>query len=288
MNKIAKKIRNTCYNLFFKKKKKKKNNSKNRKQAEDRQIVKKTPKPEYDISGLREKVSQTEYINNLRVGRSWILPQMLYMGFRDHKKKQKINKEFSLNDFNASLLGRYNNSPEGRRNVWDLISRNYNEISKSGGLSKRARWWTPKVVEDIMEWDFKLCGKASRGFISRRKCKDILNSIPDISNPDEISKLVILYNQNRMKKRPALYHHRLPKSFINAFKGDGAYNAMMTMVKIYGVYFKDDDGVQLNRDQCIDIINQRAEHLSGQRLLEFCKEKFFDSKAFDYKKYLKK
>lgn len=284
------KLKKLIYSLFFKKKKrrysgtgKSRSNSSTTKQKGSQ--VGNLNK--YNLTTLKQQVSETEYISNLRLGRSWILPQMLSMGFRNNKKKNKINKEFCLNDFNDAFSSRYNSSAEGRRNIWNLIARNYSEISKSEGSSKRAKWWTPKVVEDIMEWDFLQCGRATRGFEGRQICKNILHSIPEISNPNDISNAINLYNQNRMRKRHVLYCFSVPDSFIDAFKGDGAYNAMITMVKIYGIYFKDDNGILLNREQCIDIINQRAENLTGQQLLDFCKEKFFDSKAFDYKKFLK-
>ena len=241
-----------------------------------------TRKRAYDLSGLPEKVWETEYITNLRIGRSWILPQLVRMGFR---KGNRISRKFDIKQFEEALLERYNCSTPGREEVWNLLKRNYKAIASSGGTARRTAWWTKELLQEMMEWDFSLVGKASSG-LDRRKCIEIISTLPDLTDPAEISRAVEEYDRNRMRKRDILHYHPLPESFVNAFEGDGAYNAMMTMVKVFGARINDTNGNPLTRDGSVREIESQAATLNGRQLLEYCKERFFDSGAFDYKKYL--
>lgn len=276
-------FKNFFSNLFSK------NNEDNHSEEIDRNVQvspndKISEESKYDLSGLRQQVSETEYIQNLRVGRSWILPQLIQMGFGENKKGKK---EFSLSDYKKALLSKYNSSPYGRSNVWNLLKRNYKAIAISNGASPRARWWTKEVAKKMMEWDFSLVGKARRG-LDRKKCIQIINKMPDLKTPAKISEAIDEYDRCRMHGRDALHREKLPACFVEAFEGDGAFNAMMTMVKVLGLRLKDSNGEDLSEEKSIRTIEEQAKKLSGPQLLEYCKKNFFDNGVFSYQKYLNK
>jgi hypothetical protein len=121
-----------------------------------------------------------------------------------------------------------------------------------------------------------------------------INLIRKAKNDKELYEAVRQYNDERVTNDP---HFRedwscgleLADEFINAYVGDGAYSSMMTMVKYLGLRYKDDSGNELDRDECIHgIVNKVFDSgFDGAELLDFCKEKFFDSGVFNYKEYKK-
>ena len=80
-----------------------------------------------------------------------------------------------------------------------------------------------------------------------------------------------------------------PAEYLNAFLGDGTYWSMMTMVKYLGLYFVDDKGQKLTRDECIAQIANKVYEcgFNSMELFEFCEKKFF-SGLFNWKKYKNK
>lgn len=287
------KLRKLIYNLFFKKKKKSSRRRTTKKSGTSK--VNATAQPEivlrdgkYDTTLLRQQVSKTEYISNLRIGRSWILPQIIEMGF----KSKLLRKSFDVDHFEKMIRSKYDLSQGGRRRTWDLLVRNYKAITESNGTSRRSRWWTKELAKDMVEWDYSMVGKRSKG-INRKGCEEVLNSFDTLSNSSQIYAAICKYDKCRMRTRQIVtyrtngYERPLPDSFVDAFMGDGAYNAMMTMIKVLGIRLKDDDGKFLSRDECIVEVETQAAVMSGRELIEYCKETFFDSGAFEYKKYVK-
>ena len=298
-------IKKVFYNLFFKKKRKRKstkrtsensNRSSNQTSAQNNRvsqpIEKLNKRPKYDLSGLKTKVSETKYIENLRIGRSWILPQMVHMGFQTTKGGKW---EFSIKKFENKICEKYNYTRRGRRELWEFLLRTYKVIAESNGNSEREKWWNLYVINDLINWDLYMTGKARRG-LNRKIITNIAKIISDYRydfkysnkqiDPHIIKDLIETYSKYRMKKRDVLYKSTLPESFINAFKGDGAYNAMMTMVKILGLRLKNDNGKVLSRERCIQEIEYQASKLNGSQLLEYCKTQFFDSGVFEYERYV--
>lgn len=289
-------IKKIIYNLFFKKKRKStKSKSTQKKGGSTTTKVNTKGQPEvvvkngkYDTTWLRQQVVETEYISNLRIGRSWILPQLVEMGF----KKKGMSRKFDMEFYEKNILTHYDISQKGRNNIWTLLKRNYKAIAVSDGQSPRMRWWTKDLLIEMLQWDFAMMGKRSGG-TDRRGCKEILASVGNLTDSHEIYDAVVKYDECRMRRRKIeSSRHKghaqpLPSCFVDAFMGDGAYNAMMTMVKVLGIRIKDDDGKYLTRDECVTEIDNQAAVLDGHELMEYCKETFFDSGAFEYKKYLK-
>lgn len=278
------KLKKLIYNLFFKKKKRKytgksKSRSNSSTTKPKRSEVGNSKK--YDLSSLKQQVSETEYISNLRLGRSWILPQMVKMGFKENRNGKK---EFDLKYYRDNLLAKYNDSPKGRREIWQLLKRNYIVIETSKGRSSRSRWWTKDLLKKMVEWDFNLSGKARKG-LKRKECIDLIENlrINDVLSP---SYIINKYDKCRMRKRKALRSNTLPDFFIDAFEGDGAYNAMITMVKLMDIRIKGKNDCLLRRDRCIKEIEKKSKQLNGHELLKYCKKTFFDSGAFDSILYL--
>ena len=283
------------YNLFFKKRKKRSRGKSTKQSGGSASKSKSGVQPEvvikngkYDTTILRQQVAETEYISNLRIGRSWILPQLVEMGF----KKKGLSVKFDMDFYEKNILKTYDLSQSGRCKIWNLLKRNYKAIAVADSDTPRARWWSNALLVEMMEWDFGMVGKRRRG-LDREGCKEILASIGAITDPNEIYDSVVRYDKCRMRTRQVesrrLTGHAfpMPSSFVNAFMGDGAYNAMMTMVKILGIRIKGDDGKYLSRDECIAEIENQTAILEGRELMKYCKETFFDSGLFDYKKYVK-
>ena len=141
-----------------------------------------------------------------------------------------------------------------------------------------------------MHWDIYLTGKKRRG-LNRKEMIHIYQTVIDYKETYKFSfldlyKVVERFDKCRMKKRDSSLESKLPTSFIEAFKGDGAYNAMMTMVKILGLRLKNDKGKLLSREKSIQEIEDQASKLSGSQLLGYCKTHFFDSGVFEYERYV--
>lgn len=278
--KLNKKIKRLIYNTFFKKGKRRRGS---RKHSVKSQTVATAPKcnaaaqrGKYDITGLREQVSKTEYISNLRIGRSWILPQLVHMGF---KPKILGQPKFDVNYLEKMIRLRYNVSRHGRIRVWKLMKRNYKVIADTKGDVKRTRWWTHQVLKDVIKWDMDVTGHCDR--------EVELLVADERTDSAWCYQLVSLYNSNRKTADsiPPL-SRELPDSFIDAYMGDGAYYAMMTMVKVLGIRLCDSAGRTLTRDECIQAIDGHAADMNGRELMWFCKETFFDSGVFEYRKYM--
>lgn len=121
-----------------------------------------------------------------------------------------------------------------------------------------------------------------------------INLIRKAKNDQELYEAVKQYNDERYTSDLHFRKNWNDKvkwadEFINAYVGDGAYSSMMTMVKYLGLRYKDDSGNELDRNECIQgIVNKVLDSgFDGAELLDFCKEKFFDSGVFNYKEYKK-
>lgn len=237
-------------------------------------------KTKYDLSHLHEQVSETEYIANLRLGRSWIFPKMVKMGFVKRRDKSYV---FDITEFMNSFHKQYGSSVQKRRQVWSLMKRNYAAIAKSDETDVRAKWWTKELFLDILNWDRSITGRRTAGF-NVEECRKIISTAGDLCGFGQLSAAIDWYDVNRMRCREGNYPN-LPDSFVNAFLADGAYHSMMTMVKVYNLRLKNDADESLSRDESIAEIEKQGEALTGMDLLVYCKEKFFDSGIFEYDRY---
>lgn len=193
------------------------------------------------VENLCQQVYYSEYIANLRIGRSWILPQMVDMSFT---RRGKFSKDLYLENLKELI-------EESPSYCWKVMRNNFHvmahiEKKDPEGYAERACWWTKELADAVKKY-----------------------------NP---------YAHNKPS---------VPQAFMNAFAGDGAYNAMMTMVKYLKLYYKDDNGMQMTREQCIEDIKQKAKEFNydGLKMLDYCQKKYFDTEAggiFDYKTYKEK
>ena len=246
------------------------------------------PVKKYDLSHLREQVTETEYIANLRLGRRWIFPQLVRMGFVKNPSGDRV---FDIDIFMKNFRSLYRSgsgfSPvmgvEQRRKVWNLMKRNYAAIARSNGSDVRARWWTKELFIDMLEWDEHITGKRTRG-LNVEECSKVRALAPNLENYEQISAAIDWYDINRMRRRDG--GSALPDSFVDAYLADGAYHSMMTMVKVYDLRLKNDSGEDLSRDESVAEIERQAASCSGKELLKYCKEKFFDSGIFQIERYL--
>lgn len=291
------------------------------------ETVKKKETEVKDVDSLCERVSESDYIASLRIGRSWILPQMVAMGFDDDgaafSKQRYLDclKEFST------------------RKLWTILLRNLKamkEIAEKDpkGCAERARWWTREVavamakrdmermkryVNNLCEDPIEYCsggdyvnvkglpdGMPNLYFVNEpneswndsnsmtvadlyRHYEDKIQQIAKASSPAELYIAVKTYYYFN---RWFMYDDQLgiPAEYIKAYMGDGAYSSMITMVKFLDLRYHDDYGVVLTRDECIEGIEAKAAECAGdgEKLLDFCIEKFFDTNAggtFDLNAY---
>lgn len=303
---------------------------------------KQTVKQDNDaLAALCEDIVGSTYIETLHLNRSWILPKLVDMGY-----KEGWLKDFSIDAYADAV------SKQNYDKFWTILVRNLKALAamkdKSSYAYKiRSGWWTKEVAIAMAEFDLagfrkyignlKVYTNSSAGAYVKigymsgadrefrenyyyidtpekaprsgwnkynRKERTLpnlyaqiesrINLIRKAKNDKELYEAVRQYNDERVTNDP---HFRedwscgleLADEFINAYVGDGAYSSMMTMVKYLGLRYKDDSGNELDRDECIHgIVNKVFDSgFDGAELLDFCKEKFFDSGVFNYKEYKK-
>lgn len=266
---------------------------------------------EEEIKAMYSKVSSGSYIGNLRVGRSWVLPQMVSMCFP--------NGRFDERNFFAKV------ESKNYDRCWALMVRNFHvqsqiESKDPGAYAARSGWWTKEVALAMARYDYELllrlidvaevseyCSGGPyvrlKGLKGRKKeeqmffvnepnansrWKDCKRTLPNLrlqfenrikaieqaNTSAELFHAVKAYDDIRCKAEVAKRTYRkikLPDEFVNAFVGDGAYTSMMTMVKFLGLTYSNDMGLALDRDGCIADINHKMREFG-----------FDGRKMFDY------
>ena len=266
---------------------------------------------------LRRKIEYDgAYIQNLRLGRSWVLPQLVDQAFGSRGEFRK-----------GKYLESVKSLDSGR--VWRLMLRNYRVLS-SHPDAERARWWTKEVAVRMVEWDYAgleksiesateyLLRNCSGGayialaktgatrdeklfFINdpdpksrwnksnsvtvemlKARMQGLVGRVRAASSAKELYAALAEYDRSRFDCTV-----KWPEEFIDAYVGDGAYCSMMTMVKYLGLCFRNDARITLTRDECIDAIRRKSDECTGLELLDFCAKKFFSGPdaVFDACKY---
>lgn len=287
------------------------------------------------IDDLCHQVGNGSYISNLRIGRSWVLPQMLEMGCRHGR--------FSQQQYLERVNGLYYNKR------WNIFIRNYKamrimEAKDPEACRLRAVWWTKEVALVMTRADLALfksyvhdhveeiSGCSGGPYVNLKRLKGVASReehmffigtpnpgtrwdapdsrtlaklfaafqqrIQNIANADSLQSLcdaVIDYDAHRY----VFYEHHTtrdfrtgrmtsnqplspaPDEFVNAYVGDGACAAMMSLVKFHGMSYG-----SMSRDECLKDIVWQVEHSrsDGRAMLDYCQRKLLDS--FDYGKYL--
>ena len=288
-----------------------------------------TPKKE-DVRELVEKVQNSDYIRNLRVGRSWVLPQMVNMCFDESGNFSE--EKYYENIGNMSY-----------EKCWKFLTNTYKLLDYLNDIGindyeERSKWWTKEVAVAMAKNDLELLLKKIRnGQYRRDDCKggpyvylpnlrytygkkeksyfietppadyknrlkqtndtveDLANAfrqrIEEIEKAEDTTQLcdAICDYDARRCFFAAETGESLPEAFVNAYAGDGAYYAMMTMVKYLNICIQDSWST---RDESLAAIRQKSAEvgLDGRALFHYCGEKFFNKNtggAFDYHKYRK-
>lgn len=265
----------------------------------------KTEKSDNGIERLRRKIEYDgAYIQNLRINRSWVLPQMVDQAFGSRG-------EFCKERYLESVR----NLDRGK--AWRLMLRNYRVLS-SHPDAERSRWWTKDVAVKMVAEDyagleraidsaarhpFRNCSGGAYIELSKTglerpeklffindpnpaskwnksnsvtvemlkaRMRGLVSRVRSASSAKDLYDALAEYDKNRFRCEV-----EWPDEFVDAYVGDGAYCSMMTMVKYLGLCFKDDSGSILTRDACIDLIRRKAAGCTGLELLDFCDEKFF-------------
>lgn len=253
-----------------------------------------------EILNLTDEIEHDDYIANLRVGRSWVLPQLLSRAYS--------NGHF----YRATYLAYAKNIAVDKQ--WEILMRNVKAMAKiidkdSAGYKARARWWTRDVILQMIKVDFKrkkadimnLCQNKSQSYceggdfirITKWDChygnlffinpplpgtkwkEDNSTTVHELLGymKGDIEKMSMMKDdRDFLKAVIAYYNHGIYRvknekhvddSFANAFAGDGAYTAMMTLVKYHKLCYEDSEGRMMSRDECIVDIEQKAEEFKG-------------------------
>jgi len=270
---------------------------------------------------LRQRVMNTAYIDNLRIGRSWVLPQMVDMCFNGSRfSKDKYMKAVASLDYDKA---------------WVIALRNYRVISLCQDKADefRSYWWTKEVAVAMAKNDLKIlknhvsiesrhprlnCSGGPYIRMALRGCTDKhqqmyftgsvepsskwygkgktmddlyrtfearINAIEQAQTPNQMYEALKEYDAHRCSAMQAAV---LPQEFRNAFIGDGAFTSMMTIVKFLGLEYKDDAGNTLTNVQCVEDIENKAREFAcdGEKMFDYLAEKFFDNgNGFDINSY---
>ena len=274
------------------------------------------PQPVEDKT-IYKRIVDTEYISNLRIGRSWVLPQMVDMCFKGNRfSKYKYMAAVETLDYDKG---------------WKIMLRNYRVISMFQGKADEYRsfWWTKDVAVAMAKNDLKLLKayipEASRyalencsggpyirlglrgcrnkqeqmyftGAVSPsskwygrgktvedlyRKFESYIQEIEHSQTAKQVYKALKYYDEHRYRFTGWSKAPTLPEVFTNAFMGDGAFTSMMTLVKFLNLTYKDETGSLLTREQCIADIEGKAKDFgqNGEKMFAYLSEKYFDTNA---------
>ena len=263
-----------------------------------------------DIDTLCKTVASGEYIANLRIGRSWILPQMLEMG-----GVRRGHLHFDIDKYEKAVRS----LSYTRQN--EILMRNLNVLSflddkDIEGYEARARWWTKNVVRVMFTNFLDACKRkvlnqkaytncTGGAYVAVKQWNAMYfvntpnpNSKWNMENSDTIDsafdKMYATLDELETAKtywdifnvvyplgKPVLFSHNgeyytTPVEFVSAFAGDGAYTAMRTLVKFWNLTYEDADGRMMSREECLADIEAKAEECKGDgmKLMRYCVDKF--------------
>lgn len=265
--------------------------------------------PKNDIDTLCNTVANGEYIANLRIGRSWILPQLLEMG-----GVRKGHLCFDIDMYENAVR----NMPYSKQ--CDILMHNLEVLSSiedkdPEGYEARARWWTKDVVKALYSSFLNASKKKIQNqkvytnctggdYVSVKKWgamyfvktpnpnskwnaenSDTIDSCFERMNAalDELAKTDSYWDINNVVlplKLPVIFsygnYYTTPDQFVSAFAGDGAYSAMRTLVKFWNLTYEDAYGRMMSREECLADIEAKAEQFKddGMKLMRYCVEKF--------------
>ena len=268
-----------------------------------------------NLEELCREVKGSDYIETLHLGRSWVLPGLVQMGFK--------NGSFSKPLYYGNLAKfDYNR-------IWRILLRNLRALSLMGNKSSatyrmRVGWWNRDVAVSLAMYDMRIfCKYISRlpkldncsggdyvktyagmyfcdepkgakwrgstntinRLLEQRKnaISNILGSTSDRDLYNAVQEYYDIAKVNNAYARDSWNDElKLPKEYVNAFAGDGACSAMMTMLKYLKLTPAD-----TTRDKCIVSIAKKVMDtgFNGDTMIDYCIEKFFDSGVFNLRNY---
>lgn len=202
------------------------------------------------VDSITEDIRKQGYVKNHRLFRRWIMAQLFHMLSYQDKYQEK---------FSDLVRNR------GVRYMFKVIeneTKDMEAIKRNGDLDefeRRYRWWNPSTLNKIFYEYFNLV-KDQTEKLKVHKCK----GRPYVDIPgwgmvftDELDKKVwskiqadlsLLNSDNMFRAVPRIcgslgrfkdssrWKVRMPATFINAFKGNGAYFTLRNMVMFHGCF----------------------------------------------------
>lgn len=252
-----------------------------------------------EIDNLCNEVAEGDYIANLRIGRSWILPQMLEMG-----GVRKGHLHFDIKKYENAVRNLTAAKQE------KILMRNLDALkiirdSDPEGFESRFRWWNMDVVR--MQYRTRLAANKKKVqnmkpftnctggpyvkvyfmntqyllFVNEPYANSKWNSTKSytidsffeilqeeldfILKDDDICEFTsqlwtsIMCQSASIARLDPNSYFKTTDEFVSAFAGDGAYSAMRTMVKFWNLTYTDAMGRMMSREECLADIETMAE-----------------------------
>lgn len=240
-------------------------------------MVNGVPTQVFDDDPVWKKIMEAGTVPDRRLFRRWVLAQTFYMLRHDYTEQMHR---------------------KGYEYTWRMTEEELRVQAKlymhdNENFTLRNRFFCKKVVES-MAYDYL---SELREYVSKlktRKCKGMpykriynrdvfvddlrpkvyapveaaMHRIANARTPKELYEAVRRFNEVRVR----LHHDtRQSSSWVDAYKGAGAYFSMQNLIRFHGMFLRI-DGVYYNRENAIKKLDDLAAHKQGWELLGILKE----------------
>lgn len=239
-------------------------------------------------------------VPNRRLFRRWVMAQMFHMlSYTPYRGQSPLGV--------TAMIHRLGYEYQWKMLLDELRAQLKMESRDPNGFAERNRWFNNKVAF-VMAHHYLERLKKHVDSLQERKCKgipykrihgrDIFVSDLDrkVYTPLIIAANLIKYAQNAAQLYDAVskfnvqrirLSHDTPqsKTWIDAYKGAGAYFTMQNLIRFHGCLITDDKGRRLNKNQSLDFITLKATLYKdeGWRMLAALKKMLRDN-SIDIKK----
>lgn len=233
-------------------------------------------------------------VPNRRLFRRWVMAQMFHMlSYTPYRGQSPLGV--------TAMIHRLGYEYQWKMLLDELRAQLKMESRDSNGFAERNRWFNNKVAF-VMAHHYLERLKKHVDSLQERKCKgipykriygrDIFVSDLDrkVYTPLIIAANLIKYAQNAAQLYDAVskfnvqrirLSHDTPqsKTWMDAYKGAGAYFTMQNLIRFHGCLITDDKGRRLNKNQSLDFITFKATLYKdeGWRLLAVLKKMLRDN-----------
>lgn len=233
-------------------------------------------------------------VPNRRLFRRWVMAQMFHMmASTDHRLGEPVGV--------TEMIHRMGYEYQWKMLLNELHAQMTMEERDPNGFAERNRWFNNEVAS-AMAHHYIECLKDHVENLQERKCKGIpykrihgrdifvldlyrkvytpliiaANLIKYAPNATQLYDAVCRFNSQRIKLKRTTPQS---KTWMDAYKGAGAYFTMQNLIRFHGCLITDDKGRRLNKNQSLDFITLKATLYKGEgwRLLAVLKKMLRDN-----------